>query len=38
MQTGLADVSEELNRRIDPLVNTVKDHSMELARLKDARG
>lgn len=37
MKAGFAELREEMNRRIDPLELTVRDHSIELARLKDSR-
>jgi len=37
MRTGFAELREEMNRRIEPLELTVRDHSIELARLKEGR-
>ena len=37
MKTGFSELRDEMNRRIDPLELTVREHSIELARLKDSR-
>ena len=37
IRNGLAEIREEFNRRLDPLERTVRDHSLDIARLKEAR-
>ena len=37
IRAGFAEIREEFNRRLDPLELTVRDHSIEIARPKDAR-